>query len=108
MKSLLLPLAMVAGLSGCVAYGDPGYSYGTQGYGGYAQPGVYPYQQGAHAQPGYVYGAQPVYRSDAYGVQQRGQRDRDGDGIPNRHDADRDGDGVHNSQDRYPNNPQRY
>ena len=89
-KSLLLCLGAVAGLSGCVAYADPYYG----GY-GYGQPAV----------SGYI-SSGPVYGPAPGGGRGRGHRDRDG--VPNRYDRDRDGDGVPNRVDNAPNNPRRY
>jgi hypothetical protein len=76
---LLISLAAVAGLSGCVAY-PYGY-YGEQPYygGGAYYGGSVVVQQ----RPARVYGPPRSYR------------DRDGDGVPNRYDA-------------RPDNPRRY
>lgn len=114
MKSILLPLALCAGLSGCVAYGGDPY-YGG-GYGG-SYGGSY-YSGGAYAQPAYIYGAQPGYYYDGNtrryrdrdrdGIPNRMDRDRDNDGVRNRLDRDRDGDGVRNRDDDRPNNPRRH
>lgn len=111
MKSLLLPLAACAALTGCVGYGGVGYADPYYGGYGYSQPGY------GYGQPGYVYQQQPnVYLGGTYyqsrpGHIHDGRRgpggDRDGDGIRNRRDRDRDGDGVRNRDDARPNNPRR-
>jgi hypothetical protein len=109
MKSLVLPLALCAGLAGCVGYVDPYAGYGAPGGYGYGASGVY-------SDPVLIYGGptvhvQPVYPAPAYrdrGLRDRGFRDRDRDGVPNRYDRDRDGDGVPNRYDARPNNPRRY
>jgi hypothetical protein len=83
MKSLLLPLAAAAALSGCAYYGDPYYgAYGSPGYGypAYGYPsvnvGVDVYDEGHRGRAW-----------DGRGRGGRGWRDRDGDGVPNRVDA---------------------
>ena len=91
MKKLVITLAAVVGLSGCVGYlpYDDGPGRDGPGYGG----------------PGHG----PVYRSDdghSRGDRGRG-RDSDRDGVPNRADRDRDGDGTRNRNDRRPDNPYR-
>ena len=91
MKALLIPVGLVALLSGCVGYVDPGY-------------GAYGYSQPA-AVSGYI-SSGPAY-GPAYGGG-RGRGDRDRDGVTNRYDRDRDGDGVPNRYDSRPNNPNRY
>jgi hypothetical protein len=96
---LLLALMAIAGLSGCVAYGDPYVSgavhYGSTPYYGGTYYGHAPYV--VERRP-YIYG----------GSYSRGYRDRDGDGVANRYDRDRDGDGVSNRRDAFPNNPRRH
>lgn len=104
MKSTLLALSICAGLSGCVAYGDP-YLGAGYGYPGYSQPSyVYTQPSYGYSSPAYVYGS-GVYVAPQYN--NRARRDRDGDGIPNRVDRDRDNDGVPNAWDARPNNPRR-
>lgn len=98
MKALLIPVGVVALLSGCVGYVDPGY--GSYGYG---QPAVSGYISSGPAY-GPSYG--PAY-GPAYGGGGRRGGDRDRDGVPNRYDRDRDGDGVPNRLDSNPNNPRR-
>ena len=77
---LLISLAAVGALSGCVAY--------PYGYYGEA-----PYHGGGPYYGGSVVVHQPPAR--AYGPPARRYRDRDGDGVPNRYDA-------------RPDNPRRY
>lgn len=89
MKSLLIPLAAVAALSGCAYYGDP--YYGAGAYPGYG----YGYGQPAYGYPSVNLGI-GVY-DDGRGRRHGGRAwgDRDGDGVPNRFDA-------------RPNNPRRH
>ncbi|HSV77975.1 MAG TPA: hypothetical protein VLK85_02065 [Ramlibacter sp.] len=93
MKTFAL-LAVVGGLSGCVAYAVP-------------DAGGYP-AYGARAP---YYGGGPYVASPPVIVQPqapRGRRDRDRDGVPNRYDRDRDGDGVPNRMDASPDDRRRW
>ena len=90
MKSLLLPLAAVAALSGCAGY------YGDPYYGAYGYPGS------SYGSYGYAY---PSVNIGIRGGDGRAWRDRDRDGIADRYDRDRDGDGVPNRVDSRPRDP---